>query len=168
MILHVERVELNQNKAQLTTVPLYYVQRHFFGGFMRIVYLSQSFYDKYGHCSEILKKTNRPYLCLTIKLDFKTYAIPLRHHISHPYCFITYGSCGLDYSKAIPVIDEDFILDKPAVIDSKEWNIIKANETKIIRTFKKYLRKYSKALKNPLLPRNNNILRYSTLQYFDI
>lgn len=51
---------------------------------MRLVILSESFYEKYAGCKEILKKTDRPYLCLTVKINGKTFAIPFRHHIRHP------------------------------------------------------------------------------------
>ena len=68
---------------------------------MRLIYLSEKFYEKYGNYPEILKNDSRPYTCLEIKIDGKTYAIPLRHHITHKYAFLTIGNQGLDYTKAV-------------------------------------------------------------------
>lgn len=73
---------------------------------MRLIYLSQAFYDRYGDCPEILKKRTRPYACLTIRIEEMTVAIPFRHHIAHKYAFRTYGDCGLDYTKAVVIADE--------------------------------------------------------------
>jgi len=71
--------------------------------------LSDAFYMQFGHCEEILTKKERPYYVLLLELDGITYAIPLRSHINHPYCFIANSSAGqnsgLDYSKVV-VINE--------------------------------------------------------------
>jgi len=50
--------------------------------------LSKAFYTQYEHCEEILTKKERPYYVLLLELDGLTYAIPLRSHITHQYCFI--------------------------------------------------------------------------------
>ena len=68
---------------------------------MKLIILSDKFYKEYGGYREILKKPSRPYLCLTVKIDGVTFAIPIRHHINHPFCFKTIGDCGLDYTKAV-------------------------------------------------------------------
>lgn len=132
---------------------------------MRIYKLSNQFYEKYGDNEEILQKNNRPYYCLTINIDNILYAIPFRHNISHRYSFITIDKGGLDFSKAV-VISNNSYLGSVTQIDSSEFNIIKRNERKIKIEFKKYVRLLKKALKNPTIPRYENILKYSALRYF--
>lgn len=135
---------------------------------MKIVLLSESFYSSYSRYSEILKKKNRPYVCLTIRIDDMVYAIPLRHHIHHQYAFFTVGEAGLDYTKAIPITDPSFISSQTAWIETEEWTVIKGHENKIRSGFRKYLSRYKRAIKHPEIPVNQTIIKYSALQYFCI
>lgn len=134
---------------------------------MQLKILSDKFYTTYSNCSEILKKENRPYACLTIELNGLLFAIPFRHHINHPYSFRTVGDAGLDYSKTVVISDVCFLSsDKPS-IESKEFAIIKKNEQKIRYGLAKYVRQYKKALMHRDNPRNEYILKYSALKYFE-
>lgn len=134
---------------------------------MKLKILSEKFYDTYSHCSEILKKENRPYACLTVKFNDILFAIPFRHHIKHNYAFHTIGEAGLDYTKAVVIYDMQFLSDDKPSIESKEFVIIKREENKIRYGFFKYVNQYKKAMKHPDNPRSANILKYSTLQYFE-
>jgi len=71
--------------------------------------LSKAFYTQYKNCEEILAKNERPYYVLLLEIDNLTYAIPLRSHITHQYCYIADSSknqrSGLDYSKSIVITD---------------------------------------------------------------
>lgn len=113
-----------------------------------------------------MQKDTRPYACFTILVDGIQFAIPIRHHIHHPYAFITIGDGGLDYTKAVVIEDPSYISSTPAIIDTAEWNIIKANSNTIFYEFRKYFRQYLRALKHPNNPRSQKIIRYSTLQNF--
>ena len=135
---------------------------------MKLIILSDIFYTKFDGCSEILDKENRPYICLTLKIDNKQYALPLRHNIRHPFCFHTTAPAGIDYTKAIVIESQSYIAADNPRIDTREWNMIKKNEHKIIYGFKKYLNQYRRALRNPDNPRSIPFLRYSALRYFDI
>lgn len=135
---------------------------------MRVIILSDVFFKKYRNCPEILCKENRPYICLSVSIDGLQYGIPIRHHVRHAYSFKTIGEAGLDYTKAVLIIDDTFISNDSAVIDSKEWNIIKKNENSIYAGFSRYLRQYKRALNNPNNPRSEKIVKYSSLQYFDL
>jgi len=132
---------------------------------MKLVTLSEDFYTAHADCPEILKKHNRPYVCVLVKTGSRTYGIPLRHHIRHPYGYHTIGEQGLDYSKAV-VIEEGDTTDVQPWIESKEWNIIKANYERISFEFRKYLKMYDRALSHPDNPRSKRILEFSTLKYF--
>lgn len=134
---------------------------------MRLALLSEKFYREYASCKEILQKRNRPYACLTIKVDGILFAIPFRHHIGHRYAFITYGDCGLDYTKAIVVKDESYLDDVEPTVDRKEWDAVRKNENKIRYEFKGFVNQYRRAMRHRDNPRSKNLLKYSSLQYFE-
>jgi len=141
---------------------------------MEFRHLSDAFYKRFSHCEEILTKEDRPYYVLVLELDSLTYAIPLRSHITHPYCFIADNSAnqnsGLDYSKAIVIIDlAKYIDPEPVTIRQHEFNVFKQHEYLIRKQFASYVFSYKKEFrrrqKNPALP-VSALSRYSSLQYF--
>lgn len=134
---------------------------------MNIKVLTIEFYTQYKDCNEILHKENRPYFFLTLEIDGLMYAIPFRHHISHSYAFRTIENAGIDFSKAVVVIDESYISDINVNIDSAEYKILKRNENKIKVSFNRYIKQFKKALKNKHIPRNRNFIKFSALQYFE-
>ena len=135
---------------------------------MRMILLSQTFYAKYGGKAEIMDKENRPYACFTVEIDGILYAIPIRHHIRHPFAFFTVGESGLDYSKAVVIEDPSYISDQKATIDQREWNAIKAGNDTIFYEFRKFVRQYKRALAHPDNPRSEQYLKYCTLRHFNI
>ena len=134
---------------------------------MRLVYLSPRFYSQYAGRSEILQKPTRPYTCLSVQVEGRTFAIPFRHHIAHKYAFFTYGDCGLDYTKAVLILDESYLDPARPQIEQREFNALKGQDARILREFSRYLKLYRKALQNRSNPHYANILRYSALQYFE-
>lgn len=135
---------------------------------MKIVKLSESFYKKYSGCHEIMKKEDRPYYCLQVRIRETTFAIPFRHHIKHQHAFITIAEAGLDYTKAVVIADESMISPDPVRIETAEWNFLKGHEDHVYAGFLKYLRLYQKALRNQGVPKYQKIIQYSALQYFDL
>lgn len=134
---------------------------------MQLKILSKEFYDTYSKCDEILKKSDRPYACLTIEVDGVLFAIPFRHHIKHKYAFRTIGEAGLDYTKAVIISKAIYLTDEKPTIESKEFAIIKKEEQKIRYGLKQYVNQYRRAMKHRDNPRSVNILKYSALQYFE-
>lgn len=134
---------------------------------MHLILLSDKFYNEHSSCTEILQKRNRPYVCVTVNIGDKLFAIPIRHHIRHKYAFFTIGEAGLDYTKAVVIKDETDLSTSKAVIDTKEFQIIKTQEARIVRELKKYIELYKKAKQHSENPHYENILSKSTLQYFD-
>lgn len=134
---------------------------------MQLKILSKVFYDTYSDCKEILKKSNRPYACLTIEVDGTMFAIPFRHHIKHRHAFHTVGEAGLDYTKAVVISNPIYLSIDTPTIESKEFAIIKREEQKIKYGFKQYLNQYRRAMKHRDNPRSTLILKYSALQYFE-
>jgi len=136
--------------------------------------LSKAFYTQFGQFEEILTKEDRPYYVLLLELDGLTYAIPLRSHITHPYCFIANNSSGqnsgLDYSKAVVIIDSDKYVDPaPVTIRQHEYNIYKQREYLIRKQFSSYVALYKKEvrrrMRNLALP-VSALCRFSSLKYF--
>ena len=134
---------------------------------MRLILLSNEFYQEYGNCREVLQKPNRPYVCLEMEINGVTYAIPFRHHIKHKYAFITYSEYGLDYTKSVVVVHRRYIACGTPQIDQREFDAIKGNEQKIYRGLCNYIKLYKKAMKFRNSPHYANILRCSALQHFE-
>ncbi len=137
-----------------------------FGGIMKLIHLSDKFYSDYANCKEILTKDSRPYACLAVEIDGKIFAIPLRHHINHEYAFITLPNRGLDYTKAVVISTPDYIADTKVWIDAADFARIKDREKDIVKGMSRYYRLYLKAAANANNRFYQNILRYSSLQYF--
>ena len=136
--------------------------------------LSTAFYIQFGQYEEILTKEDRPYYVLLLDLDGLIYAIPLRSHITHPYCFIADNSAsqnnGLDYSKAVVITDIVRYIDPaPVTIRQHEYNVLKQREYLIRKQFSSYVAAYKKEvrrrMKNPALP-VSALCRYASLKYF--
>ena len=136
--------------------------------------LTSAFYAQFAHCEEILTKDDRPYYVLVLEVDGLTYAIPLRSHLTHPFCFAAGNSAGqksgLDYSKAVIVADKILYIDPaPVTIRQHEFNALKQREFQIKQQFSSYVAAYrkeiSRRLQNPALP-VSALCRYSSLKYF--
>jgi len=136
--------------------------------------LSAAFYAQFSHCEEILTKEERPYYVLLLELDGLTYAIPLRSHITHPFCFVADNSTdqksGLDYSKAVVITDSAQYIDPaPVTIRQHEYDFLKQREYLIKKQFSSYVASYKKEIRrrqeNPELP-VSALCRYASLKYF--
>lgn len=134
---------------------------------MKFIFLSDAFYNQHAHCSEILTKRNRPYVCLAVKIDNVTYAIPLRHNITHSYALFTSERAGLDYTKSVVIASKNDISPIVPQIHQKDFNLLKGKEALIYQGLKRYIRAYKRALKYPNNHHYDNIRKLSTLQYFN-
>ena len=166
----VGRNHVNQKKARFYTPGM----GVFLWELMEFHRLSAAFYAQFGHYEEILTKEERPYYVLLLKLDSITYAIPLRSHITHPYCYIADNSNGqnkgLDYSKAVVITDSKKYIDPtPVTIRQHEYNVLKQYEFLIKTQFSSYVKSYKKEIRrhkeNHLLP-VSSLCQYSSLKYF--
>jgi protein AbiQ len=136
--------------------------------------LTSAFYVFYANCAEMLVKKDRPYYVCVLELDGICYALPLRTHITHPFCFSAAGydgqKSGLDFSKAVVITDrEKFIDPDPVTIRQNEFDVLKKQKHLISERFTSYVNLYKKEIlrriKNPTLP-ITAVCRYSSLQYF--
>ena len=82
---------------------------------MRFAFLSDKFYEDYpaNRYPEIEQKRNRPYVVVFITIGERIFAIPMRSHIRHPHAYLTdkVNQCGVDYTKAVVIIDEQKYID---------------------------------------------------------
>jgi protein AbiQ len=147
-------------------------RRFIFKEAMHFFRLTPLFYAQYGQYEEILNKESRPYYVLLLEVDALTYAIPLRSHITHPYCHIAGNAIksGLDYSKAVIITDRTRYVDPaPVTIRQNEFDVLKQRGFLITKQFTSYVSLYKKEirrrLQNPALP-ESGLCRYSSLKYF--
>jgi protein AbiQ len=139
---------------------------------IKFVFLSQKFHNDYplDKYPEFERKPGRPYLVVIIRTKCcGTFAVPLRHHITHNFSFLTdkIRRCGLDYSKAVPLENNDYIQDlgRQVLVEPAEYQIISARYKDIVADFELYLQSYKRAVMNKQ-PGYLPIRKYSTLQYF--
>ena len=135
---------------------------------MEFYLLTKKFYEKYSNCKEILKKENRPYTICIIEINKLTFAIPIRHNINHKYSIKTFNNQGLDFTKAVIIIDKAFISEKNVYIVYKTRRIWRIINKKISykAKIKKIYKDYKKGIKNPDDLKNKILCEFSSLQYF--
>ena len=140
--------------------------------YKRFIFLSDKFYQDYPgeKYPELEQKRNRPYIQIVIEIDGIRYAAPLRSGIKHTYAFWTdkKNHCGVDFSKAVVISDEEYInADTVPYIRPNEFNALRGKDYKIKTKMIKYIEKYKKAKQDLGKIANQNLVRYSTLQYFE-
>ena len=138
----------------------------------RFVFLSKKFYNTYptSMYPEIEQKENRPYIQVCVEIDGVQYAIPLRSDIHHPHVLWTdkENNCGVDFSKAVVIKDEEYIDSvKEPHLRQNEFDALRGKDYKIQTKMAKYIADYKKAKKDLSKPTNQTLVKYSTLQYFE-
>lgn len=142
---------------------------------IKIVKLQEAFFKQNGDLVEALHQGSggdidaaktRGYGVVTVRIEEGLlFGIPLRSHISHKNAFITNGTKGLDYTKAVLISDETHVSQDPFNIPQDEYVKIADRELFIRERFEKFIKRYIKAAKSG----DKNILgeyRYSTLQNY--
>ena len=133
-------------------------------------FLSQKFCNDYPQSKfpELEYKPNRPYIMLFVTINKHTFALPLRSHVYHPYCYITNKAkrCGVDFSKAVYISDKSYIdnTTRPHIRDD-EYKVLVGKEHIIKTKFIKYVSDFVDACKS----KDENKLKpfeFSTLHYF--
>jgi protein AbiQ len=152
---------------------------------MQLKKLDNSFYVANAHLKEALDNHNgnwtqgkvRGYGIVIISINNLLFAIPLRTNIKHKSAYITVKSNhkgvegkGLDFTKALLILDKKYISNLPFKISPNEHKKLADKEHYITSKFEKYVAKYISAVeiadKNIL---NNSSYRFSTLcNYHDV
>lgn len=138
---------------------------------LNIVFLTKKFFSDYDGCDEIRTKEMRPYICIHVVVDGVLWAIPLRSHISHEHVIWTdkEKGCGIDFSKAVAISKPDeYISNQKPYIRPNEFAVLKRiNKHTVVQKMQQYMKAYQNAKEYPEIPRNKQLLEYSTLQYFE-
>lgn len=138
---------------------------------VKIVFLTEEFYETYKDCAEIEQKPTRPYIRVGVLLDGVLWAVPLRSHIKHEYVIWTdkENGCGIDFSKAVVIEKPDkYISSAKPYIRPAEFEVLKnINGHTIEQKLRSYIKTYKKAKQHMEIARNQMIVKFSTLQYFE-
>ena len=139
---------------------------------LKYTFLTDKFYNDYKNCVEIEEKTDRPYIRIKICVDGVWWAIPMRSNIKHKYAIWTdkENKCGIDLSKAVVIEKPEEYLDttrQPYIRPNEHKEIKKLSEHQVSEKLKKYIKDYKAAKENQRNERNKNIVKCSTLQYFE-
>jgi len=114
---------------------------------VKYIFLTDQFYTDYSNCSEIEKKSDRPYVQVYVKLNNIDFAIPLRSNIGHKYALWTDkpNRCGVDFSKAVVIVDKKYIdTTKKPYIRPHEFKVLIGKEYDIEQGLANYIREYKK------------------------
>lgn len=138
----------------------------------RFLFLSEEFYLAYPSedYPEMEQKHNRPYIQVYVEIEGIQYAIPLRSDIHHPHVLWTdkKNHCGVDFSKAVVITDEKYIdSSTDPHIRQDEFDALRGKDYKIKTKMEKYIEDYKMAKSDLSNPRNQQLVKYSTLQYFE-
>ena len=138
---------------------------------MRYIFLTNDFYKDYSDCPEIEQKLSRPYIQVCVEIDNQIYAIPLRSNINHSYALWTNkrAKCGLDFSKTVLLTNPQKYIctNLQPYIRKEEFEALRGKEYLIKTKLIKYIKKYKKALQKRHIKANDDLCKYSTLQYFE-
>lgn len=138
---------------------------------LKLVFLTNKFYADHASCTEIEQKETRPYVRIQIVVDGVLWAIPLRSHINHPHVIWTdkENNCGIDFSKAVVVTEPGKYISgtQPHIRPNEFKSLKQIDEYRVAQKMLGYIKEYKKAKLEPKILRNKELLRYSTLQYFE-
>ena len=138
----------------------------------RFIFLSDEFYNDYPATSypEMEQKRNRPYIQVCVVINDVQYAIPLRSDIHHPHVLWTdkANNCGVDFSKAVVINDNKYIdTSTEPFLRQNEFDALRGKDYRIKVKMEKYIEDYKKAKNDLSKKENQNLIKYSTLQYFE-
>lgn len=139
---------------------------------MKYTFLTQKFYNDYPHDKypQMELKNDRPYAHIEIEAYNLLFCLPLRSHIDHPHAFFTNrrNKCGVDYSKAVVITDNEYIDETTRVfLRPDEYRKLRGKDFIIKQQFMAYIELYKQAKVDETVDHREEILRFSTLQYFE-
>lgn len=139
---------------------------------MEFRHLSSKFYADYPNekYPELMLKEYRPYTQTIITIGDLKFAIPLRSHIPHDNNVLWTNKSersGLDFTKAVLILDAEYIEDKKVYIRSQEHKKLLGKEYVVRQKMIKCIEDYKKAKENINESHNKEYCSYSALQYFE-
>lgn len=139
---------------------------------MKYTFLTKKFFNDHPHTMypQMEIKEDRPYVHIQVEAYGQLFCIPLRSHIDHPHAFFTNkkNKCGVDYSKAVVINNNDYIDNtKKAYLRPDEYKKLKGKDFIIKKQFLAYIELYKSAKIDDTVNHREEILAFSTLQYFE-
>ena len=139
---------------------------------MVFYHLSEQFYSDYPSekYPEMMIKEDRPYTQVITDVNGLKFAIPLRSDISHNGDVLWTDKSakhGLDFTKAVLILDEKYISDEKVFIRNKEFKHLLGKERRVKEKMEKCIGNYKKAKSNIKEEHNAEYCSYSTLRYFE-
>lgn len=138
---------------------------------MKYIFLSRAFFIDFpiSKFPELEQKQDRPYIHVSIEISNNMFCVPLRSNINHSYAYFTDKAtkCGIDFLKVVVINDTKYIDNAVPQIRQHEFNFLKGKEHIIKSKLIKYINNYKSAKLNLQIYRNQNIVKNSTLQYFE-
>lgn len=138
----------------------------------RFIFLSENFYHDYPESlyPEIEQKRLRPYIQVVTTIGDYQFAIPLRSNIKHPHVLWTdkANKCGLDFSKAVVIYKSIYIdTERTPHIRQNEFDALRGKDYRIKQKMIAYINKYKAAKTKSGDSVSAELVRKSTLQYFE-
>jgi protein AbiQ len=117
---------------------------------MLFTHLSEKFYNDYpsDQYPEMMLKENRPYTQVITEVNGLKFAVPLRSDISHRTDVLwtdKQAKHGLDFTKAVLILDDEYISDKRAYIRDKEHQHLLGKERRVKEKMEKCIGNYKKS-----------------------
>ena len=139
---------------------------------MEFKHLSEKFYEDYPHeqYSELMLKENRPYTQVITEVNGLKFAVPLRSDISHRQNVLwtdKNAKHGLDFTKAILILNDGYISDEKVFIRQKEHKHLLGKERRVKEKMEKCILDYKEAKSDLSLEHNVEYCSFSSLQYFE-
>ena len=139
---------------------------------MYFTHLSQKFYNDYppDKYPEMMLKENRPYTQVITEINGLKFAVPLRSDISHRTDVLwtdKQAKHGLDFTKAVLILDDEYISGERAYIRDKEHQHLLGKEWRVKEKMEKCIGNYKRAKENIEEEHNAEYCAFSTLQYFE-
>jgi protein AbiQ len=138
---------------------------------MTFIFLTQQFYDDYANCAQIETKITRPYVKIHDKINGVQFAVPLRSEINHHDHVLwtdKANRCGLDFSKAVVIENDDYVDNaKKVYIRKIEFESLRGKKHDVKSKMIKHISDYKHAKTMTHINRYKCLCQFSTLQYFE-
>lgn len=139
---------------------------------MEFKHLSTKFYNDYpaNRYPEMMLKKDRPYTQVITNVNGLRFAVPLRSDISHATDVLWTNKKekhGLDFTKAVLILDDSYIDNDKVYIRSAEHKHLLGKEYLVKQKMEKCISNYKKAKEHLEEKHNQEYCKYSTLQYFE-
>ena len=114
---------------------------------MLFTHLSEKFYNDYpsNKYPEMMLKENRPYTQVITEVNGLKFAVPLRSDVTHKTDVLwtdKQAKHGLDFTKAVLILDDEYISGKRAYVRDREHQHLLGKERRVKEKMEKCISNY--------------------------